>query len=96
LSGAVRIARFFLDTVAHGDLSRIRHRPTWANGRPAVTAELLNDDGTLTPQGISVLHIEDRRIVGIEAFLDPTLLPRFGVAPAPSGAARPVSPPDAK
>jgi RNA polymerase sigma-70 factor (ECF subfamily) len=96
LSGAVRIARFFLDTVARGDLSRIRHRPTWANGRPAVTAELLNDDGTLAPQGISVLHIEDRRIVGIEAFLDPTLLPRFGVAAGPSGAARPVSPPDAQ
>src|SRR4051812_5122038 len=40
LSGAVQIARFFLETVAHGDLTRIRHRPPWANGRPAVTIEL--------------------------------------------------------
>jgi RNA polymerase sigma-70 factor, ECF subfamily len=77
LSGSVRIARFFRDDVGHGDLTRIRHRPTWANGRPAVTAELLNEDGTVTPQGISVLEIEGRRIVGIDAFLDPTLLARF-------------------
>ena len=34
LSGGLQIARFFLETVAHGDLTRIRHRPTWAN-RPA-------------------------------------------------------------
>lgn len=40
LTGGRRIAAFFLDAVAHGDLTRIRHRPTWANGRPAVTVEL--------------------------------------------------------
>ncbi|HEX8051372.1 MAG TPA: sigma-70 family RNA polymerase sigma factor [Thermoleophilaceae bacterium] len=81
LSGGAEIARFFLEIVAQGDLTRIRHRPTWANGRPAVTAELRGEDGTLTPQGISVLEIEDGRIVGIEAFLDPALVPRFGVRP---------------
>src|SRR3954452_16924921 len=32
LGGGLRIARFFLETVAHGDLTRIRHTPTWANG----------------------------------------------------------------
>jgi RNA polymerase sigma-70 factor (ECF subfamily) len=79
LSGAAEIARFFIDTVARGELSRIRHRPTWANGRPAVTAELLDDDGNWTPQGVSVLDVADGRIVGIDAFLDPTLPPRFGV-----------------
>ena len=75
--GAAEIGRFFLEVVAHGDLTRIRHRPTRANGRPAVTAELRAGDGTLTPQGISVLEIEGDRIVGIDAFLDPALLPRF-------------------
>jgi RNA polymerase sigma-70 factor (ECF subfamily) len=79
LGGALRIARFFLETVAHGDLTRIRHRPTWANSRPAVTIEVRGEDGTWIPHGISVLEIEDGQIVGIDAFLDPTLLPRFGV-----------------
>jgi RNA polymerase sigma-70 factor, ECF subfamily len=79
LSGGLEIARFFLETVAHGDLTRIRHRPTWANRRPAVTIEVRADDGTWIPHGISVLEIEDGLIVGIDAFLDPALLPRFGV-----------------
>jgi RNA polymerase sigma-70 factor, ECF subfamily len=79
VSGGLRIARFFLETVAQGDLTRIRHRPTWANGRPAVTIEVRAEDGTWIPHGISVLEIEDDQIAGIDAFLDPTLLPRFGV-----------------
>jgi RNA polymerase sigma-70 factor (ECF subfamily) len=79
LSGGSRIAHFFLETVAQGDLTRIRHRPTWANGRPAVTIEVRALDGTWIPHGISVLEIEDGQIVGIQAFLDPALLPRFGV-----------------
>src|SRR6516165_9476642 len=32
VSGGLRIARFLLERVAQGDLTRIRHRPTWANG----------------------------------------------------------------
>jgi RNA polymerase sigma-70 factor, ECF subfamily len=79
LSGGVRIAHFFLDTVARGDLTRIRHRPTWANGRPAVTIEVRADDGAWIGHGVSLLEIEGAQIVGIEAFLDPALLPRFGV-----------------
>jgi RNA polymerase sigma-70 factor (ECF subfamily) len=79
LSGGLPIAHFFLETVAEGDLTRIRHRPTWANGRPAVTIEVRDADGTWVPHGISVLNIEAGQIAGIEAFLDPTLLPRFGV-----------------
>ena len=82
LSGGLQIARFFLETVARGDLTRIRHRPTWANRRPAVTIEVRAEDGTWIPHGISVLEIEEGQIVAIDAFLDPTLLPRFGV---PSG-----------
>ena len=80
--GGLRIAHFFLEAVAHGDLRRIRHRPTWANGRPAVTIEVRAENGTWIPHGISVLEIEGGQIVGIDAFLDPTLLPRFGVSTA--------------
>jgi len=79
LAGGLRIAHFFLETVARGDLTRIRHRPTWANGRPAVTIEVRAQDDTWIPHGISVLEIEEGQIAGIDAFLDPTLLPRFGV-----------------
>jgi RNA polymerase sigma-70 factor (ECF subfamily) len=79
LAGSLRIARFFRDTVARGDLSRIRHRATWANRRPAVTIEVRADDGTWIPHGISVLAIEDGQIAAIDAFLDPALVPRFGV-----------------
>jgi hypothetical protein len=77
--GAVEIARFFHDTVAGGDLTRIRLTPTWANGRPAVAIQLLTEDRGLIPHGISVLEIEGEQIVGIDAFIDPTLLPRFGL-----------------
>jgi RNA polymerase sigma-70 factor, ECF subfamily len=80
MSGGLQIARFFLDTVAHGDLTRIRHQPTSANGRPAVTIELRADDGTWTPHGIAVLEVEEGRIAAIDAFLDPALLPRFELA----------------
>jgi RNA polymerase sigma-70 factor (ECF subfamily) len=77
LRGGLQIAHFFLET-ARGDLTRIRHAPTWANGRPAVTIEVRADDGTWIPHGISVLEVEEGQIVGIDAFLDPSLLPRFG------------------
>ena len=79
LAGGSEIARFFLETVAQGDLTRIRHRPTSANGRPAVTIELRAEDGTWSPEGIAVHEVENDQIVGIDAFLDPALLPRFGV-----------------
>ena len=79
LSGGPQIARFFLEAVARGDLTRIRHRATWANGRPAVTIEVRGDDASWVPHGIAVLEIEAGQIAGIDAFLDPTLLPRFGV-----------------
>jgi RNA polymerase sigma-70 factor (ECF subfamily) len=53
LSGGLQIVHFFLETVAQGDLTRIRHTPTWANGRPAVTIEVRADDGTWIPHGVS-------------------------------------------
>jgi RNA polymerase sigma-70 factor (ECF subfamily) len=77
LVGASQIARFFHEAVAHGDLTRIRHSPTWANGRPAVTIHVRGEDGEWIPHGISLLEIEDGQIVAIDAFLDPTLVARF-------------------
>ena len=74
------IARFFLEDVARGDLTRIRHRATWANGRPAVTVELRAADGSWTPQGVGILEVQDGRIARINAFLDPALVPRFRLA----------------
>jgi RNA polymerase sigma-70 factor, ECF subfamily len=88
LAGALQIARFFVETIAQGELTRIRHRPTWANRRPAVTIEVRADDGTWIPHGISVLEIEEGQIARIDAFLDPALVPRFGV---PSGRENPIA-----
>src|SRR5579859_5028503 len=79
VSGGFRIARFFLETVAQGDLTRIRHRPTRANGRPAVTIEVRAEDGSWIPHGVGVLVIEKGQIAAIDAFLDPKLVARFGV-----------------
>ena len=64
-------------SASSGDLSRIKHTATWANGRPAVTINVETPDGRLIPHGISVLRIEAGRIVGIDAFLKPELLTRF-------------------
>jgi RNA polymerase sigma-70 factor (ECF subfamily) len=78
LIGGSEIARFFYESVAHGDLTRIRHTATWANGRPAVTIHARTEDGQLVPHGIAVLEIENGQIVRIDAFTDPKHLPRFG------------------
>ncbi|MGN6871840.1 MAG: RNA polymerase subunit sigma-70 [Solirubrobacteraceae bacterium] len=75
--GGLQIAQFFRDVVAHGDLTRIKHTATWANGRPAVTINVETAEGELTPHGISVLEIEGGRIVGIDAFIKPALVTRF-------------------
>jgi RNA polymerase sigma-70 factor (ECF subfamily) len=80
LVGGLRIARFFLQRVARGDLSRIRHILTSANGRPALTIEVRAEDGTWHPHGISLIQIENGQISMIEAFRDPALVARFGVS----------------
>lgn len=77
LRGGLQIARFFLEDIARGDLSRIRHRSTWANGRPAVIIEKRGEEDTWDEQGIAVLLVEGRHIIGIDAFLDPTLTAQF-------------------
>ncbi|MHB8693311.1 MAG: sigma-70 family RNA polymerase sigma factor [Solirubrobacteraceae bacterium] len=76
--GAAAIARFFRETAGGGDLARMRLTATWANGRPAVVVQRRTGAGALVPHGILVLEVAAERIVGIDAFIDPSLLPRFG------------------
>ena len=80
--GAAAIAKFLRETAAGGDLARMRLTATRANGRPAVAAHRRTDTGGLVPHGILVLEVAGERIVGIDAFIDPSLLPAFGF-PAP-------------
>src|SRR2546421_10868210 len=77
--GAVDIVTFFRETAAHGDLSRMQLSPTRANGRPAVVVQRRTED-LLRPHGILVLEISNEAIVGIDAFINSALLPRFGVS----------------
>ena len=76
--GAAAVARFFRETAARGDLSKMRLTPTRANGRPAVVVQRRSADGGLEPHGVLVLELGDDRIAGIDAFIRPSLLPRFG------------------
>lgn len=78
LTGALEIARFFREVAAGGDLSRLRLRPTSANGRPALAIYRMSQDREPIPHGITVLQIEGEQVVGIDSFIDPALLPRFG------------------
>jgi RNA polymerase sigma-70 factor (ECF subfamily) len=76
--GAAAVATFFRETAARGDLSRMRLTPTRANGRPAVVVQRRSADGGLEPHGVLVLEVGGDRIAGIDAFINPSLLPRFG------------------
>jgi RNA polymerase sigma-70 factor, ECF subfamily len=80
--GAAAIARFFRETAAGGDLSRMQLTPTRANGRPAVVAQRLTADGGVHPHGVLVLEVSDKAIVGVDAFINPALVSRFGNAKA--------------
>ncbi len=78
LRGAAAIVKFLRETAAGGDLARVRLTATRANGRPAVAAHRRTDSGGLVPHGILVFEVVGERISGIDAFIDPSLLPVFG------------------
>ena len=78
--GAGAIVEFFRERAAGGDLARMRLTATWANGRPAVAAQRRTDAGGLVAHGILVLEVIGERIAGIDAFIDPSLLPVFGLS----------------
>jgi RNA polymerase sigma-70 factor, ECF subfamily len=77
--GAAAIIRFFRQTAARGDLRRMRLTPTRANGRAAVAVQRRDPDRGLIPHGILVLEIDRDQVVGIDAFIDSSLLPLFGL-----------------
>jgi RNA polymerase sigma-70 factor (ECF subfamily) len=79
LVGAEAVARFFREKASGGDLSMMRLTPTWANGRPAVAMQRRTSDGHLLPHGVLLLQTEGEEIVGFDAFIDPNLLPLFGL-----------------
>src|SRR5438874_3852202 len=83
--GAAAVVRFFREKPARGDLSRMRLTPTRANGRPAVVVQRRTPDGGLAPHGVLVLEISGEAIVGIDAFINPALLPRFGFSGEAAG-----------
>jgi RNA polymerase sigma-70 factor, ECF subfamily len=77
--GAAAVVRFFREKPAGGDLSRMRLTPTRANGRPAVVAQRRTPGGGLAAHGVLVLEISGGTVIGIDAFIDPSLVSRFGV-----------------
>ena len=76
LYGARAIGEFFGELCDGGDLGQIRVAPTMANGRPAVVMRRLVD-GSWQPHGVMVLEVEDKQIVGLNTFLDGSLVPAF-------------------
>ena len=78
--GAAAVAAFFRDKPGRGDLSRLLLTPTRANGRPAVVVQRRTPDGGLAAHGVLVLEISGEAVVGIDAFINPALVPRFGVS----------------
>jgi RNA polymerase sigma-70 factor (ECF subfamily) len=78
VTGALAVVRFFRETAAAGDLRHMRLTPTRANGRPAVVVQRRHEDGRLSPHGILVLDVVAGALAGIDAFIDPSLLPHFG------------------
>lgn len=85
--GALPIMRFLRDAASGGTLSAMRLTPTWANGRPALIAQRVGEDGRLRPHGLLVLEVAADRVAGIDAFIGPQVLVPFGV-PAPAHPAR--------
>jgi RNA polymerase sigma-70 factor, ECF subfamily len=82
--GALPIMRFLRDTASGGDLSAMRLSPTWANGRPALVAQRIGDDGSLRPHGILVMDVADGRVAGFDAFIGARFLPAFDFPATPT------------
>jgi RNA polymerase sigma-70 factor (ECF subfamily) len=56
--------------------------PTRANGQPALVVYERVGDGRYEAYGVQVLTLIGARVARITAFNDPSLVPRFGLAPA--------------
>jgi hypothetical protein len=83
LPGRQRPVLIFRDVLGWTAPSRMLLTPTPANGRPAVAAHRRNPDGGLAPHGVLVLEIARGAVTQINAFINPSLVPRFA---SPAGA----------
>jgi RNA polymerase sigma-70 factor (ECF subfamily) len=97
-SGRDDITRFLATTVM---TYRGKHRlvPVLANGQPAAASYRRGDDGNYRGHGVHVLTLAagpaahpELRIVRMTAFLDPALMPTFGLPPVLDGEAPAESP----
>jgi hypothetical protein len=82
--GALAVMRFLRDAASGGELSAMRLSPTWANGRQALVAQRIGDDGSLRPHGILVMDVADGRVVGFDAFIGSRFLAAFGFPATPT------------
>ena len=74
-SGLAAIRRFLANYCLR---KRWRHRPTTANGQPAVLSYRWDVDAhVFRAYALDVLSLEGDRIAAVDAFLDPAVLPAF-------------------
>ncbi|HEX3957988.1 MAG TPA: sigma-70 family RNA polymerase sigma factor [Trebonia sp.] len=66
--------------------------PVSANGQPALAIYRRAEDGTRRAHGVQVLTLRASRVAGVVAFLNPGLLPAFGLPPELPAAGPPVPP----
>jgi RNA polymerase sigma-70 factor (TIGR02960 family) len=79
-TGRPAVIGFLTNRVLHKDLWRMV--PARANGQPAVVIYERAGDGRYEAYGVQVLTLIGPRISRITAFVDPSLVPTFGLAPA--------------
>jgi RNA polymerase sigma-70 factor (ECF subfamily) len=79
-TGRQAVVGFLTDHVLIADLWRME--PTRANGQPALVVYQRVDGGRYEAYGVQVLTLIGTRISRITTFIDPSLVPAFGHAPA--------------
>jgi RNA polymerase sigma-70 factor (ECF subfamily) len=79
IAGANELGRFWFAPRNESMCAAGRTRlvPTRANGRPAVAIYKVNHHGPDEPFAVMVLDVDDDKIAGFDAFLDPRLVPAF-------------------
>jgi RNA polymerase sigma-70 factor (ECF subfamily) len=80
-TGQPAVVGFLASRVLHRGLWRMV--PTRANGQPALVVYKRASDGRYEAYGVQVLTLIGARIARITAFNDPSLVPTFGLTPAP-------------
>jgi RNA polymerase sigma-70 factor (ECF subfamily) len=79
-TGRAAVTEFLATIPARGERDRFRFIPTRANRQPALALYRTGPDGeTYRAWGILVLSVDCEAVAEITAFVDPTLLPVFGL-----------------